>query len=384
MLKEVKSGLYLHVPFCVKRCPYCDFSVVVGREAETERWSKAILREAQSLSWTEPIDTIYLGGGTPSLLTPAQVESLVRRLKSILPIERDAYLHLEANPDDVTADHLRGYAEAGVNFLSMGIQSLRDANLSFLGRRHSAEAARRAIAEATSSGFSTVSGDLIFGWEHQELESWLADIEDLIDLGVNHLSCYQLTFHRNTPFGRQLGRGEIGELPNAQQRHFLESTHELLQRKGWLAYEVSNFAHSPVHRSRHNVKYWEGSHYLGLGPAAHSFSGDQRWWNRPRYVDWLRVVEQGESAVESRENLRPDQLLLERLMLALRTAQGFSISALEAKYGITLPQEDRVRFGEWVQYGYVTWDGEWLRPLFRGMVVADSLAATIGWPDRKI
>ncbi len=381
---EGKAGLYVHVPFCAKRCPYCDFSVVVGRTDETDRYCQAILEEARNLQWSPPIETVYLGGGTPSLLTPTQVESLVKGLRSQLPIERTARLHLEANPDDVSEDRLRGYAEAGVQFLSLGVQSLQDANLDFLGRRHSAEASRRGLKWATSAGFSTVSADLIFGWEHQSLNSWLEDLKDLLILGVDHISCYQLTFHRETPFGQKLKQGKLGELANAEQRIFLEKTHELLDREGWMAYEVSNFARSSVHRSRHNMKYWNGSPYLGLGPAAHSFRNNERWWNRRAYGDWLQTVEKGGIAIAARETLTPQQRLLERLMLALRTTQGFSVPSLELQYGITLPLADRQRFGEWAKSGYVTWDGERLRPQFRGMAIADALAATIRWPDENL
>jgi putative oxygen-independent coproporphyrinogen III oxidase len=317
-------GLYVHVPFCSAICPYCDFAVLVGGPERRSGFVDALAAEARA--WAErwphrgvPLDTVYLGGGTPSALSPAQLAATLDALRSALPVAADAWLTLEANPEDVTTEALAAWRELGVGTLSLGVQSFDDAALRFLGRRHDGVAARRAVSAAVGAGFPIVSVDLIYGLPGQSAAAWRRDLAAATELAPQHLSCYQLTIHEGTPFGFRAARGALVELPDEGQAELFRLTHEELAARGWPGYEVSNFARSPAFRSRHNRKYWRHVPYLGLGPSAHSFDGVQRWWNHRKLAPWQAAVAAGGTALEGSETLVPREIALEHLLLGLRS-----------------------------------------------------------------
>ena len=270
-------GLYLHIPFCSAVCPYCDFSVlkagVPARKRFVEHLAAEVPLAAREWSDPRPFDTVYFGGGTPSLLPPEDLERVLGACRSQLALATPApWTFLEANPEDVTPDACAAWRGLGVRTLSLGVQSFSDEALRFLGRRHSATQARAAVETAQAAGFDTVSVDLIFGLPGQTPEAWQRDLATAVVLGPGHLSCYQLTIHPRTRFGVAARRGQLSELSEEEQAVLFELTHRFLADAGYSAYEASNFARSRDHESRHNRKYWDHTPYLGLGPSAHSLA----------------------------------------------------------------------------------------------------------------
>ena len=370
------AGLYVHVPFCSAVCPYCDFAVQTGSAAQRAALV-ALLRAEAALweTWERPIDTVYFGGGTPSLLDPAQLEQVFAAIRSELPIRSGARLFLEANPEDVTPGRVGEWRSLGVSFLSLGVQSFHDGELRALGRRHDGREARRAVEASLEGGFDTVSVDLMFGLPGQDPVAWSENLDIVLALGPEHISCYQLTIHEGTAYGRRRARGRLTEMPESDQANFFATTHTRLADAGWAAYEVSNFARAPQHRSRHNLKYWRHVPYLGLGPSAHSFDGARRWWNHRALTDYAQRIARGEHAVEADESLDREALALEALMLGLRTAEGIDLPAYRLWYGVDLHELNRPLIATLTEEGLVRCDAGALRPTRRGLAVADGLAA---------
>ena len=370
------AGLYVHIPFCSAVCPYCDFAVQTGSAAQRAALV-SLLRAETALwgPWERPFDTVYFGGGTPSLLDAGQLDQALAAIRSGLPIRSDARLFLEANPEDVTPERIGEWRSLGVSFLSLGVQSFHDGELRALGRRHDGRGARRAVEACLEGGFDTVSVDLMFGLPDQDLATWSENLETVIALGPEHVSCYQLTIHEGTAYGRRRARGRLTEMPESAQADFFAYTHARLADAGWTGYEVSNFARASGHRSRHNLKYWRHVPYLGLGPSAHSFDGARRWWNHRALDDYARRIARGERAIEAGESLDGEALALEALMFGLRTAEGIDLSGFRLRYGVDLTGLNRRLIATLVDDGLVRCDAGALRPTPRGLAVADGLAA---------
>jgi oxygen-independent coproporphyrinogen-3 oxidase len=373
-------GLYLHLPFCSAICPYCDFSVLTGPPERRARFAEALGREIRL--WGErplpggAIDSVYLGGGTPSLLAPEQLAAILGEARRRLEIAPDARLSMEANPEDVTPASLAAWRSIGVHTLTLGVQSFDDAALRFLGRRHDGAVARQAVERALAAGFAVVGVDLIYGRPGQEPAAWERDLDTAAALGPQHLSCYQLTVHARTPFGYRHARGSLRELPEETQAALFALTHEHLAGRGYTAYEVSNFARANEHRSRHNAKYWSHAPYLGLGPSAHSFDGRRRWWNHRKLGPWERALAAGSLPLAGEEELTPAELVLETLMLGLRTADGVELARLRA-LGCDLPASNAALLARLQEDGLVRLDDDRLTPTLRGWAVADGLARAL-------
>jgi putative oxygen-independent coproporphyrinogen III oxidase len=373
-------GLYLHIPFCSRICPYCDFSVLTGGEAARRGFVASLRREIELWAdhgspFDQPFDTVYFGGGTPSALAPEELGSILESLGHHLEIAPDAGLFLEANPEDVTVEALGSWRRLGFTTLSLGVQSFDPQDLAFLGRRHTPEQARQAVELALGAGFATVSLDLIFGLPGQSEAGWSRQLDTAAALGTQHLSCYQLTFHEGTPFGFRRDRGELDEMAEDDQARFFHRAHQRLAAAGLAAYEVSNFARAPEHRSRHNQKYWHHVPYLGLGPSAHSFDGKKRWWNVRKMKGWQAQLAQGEKPIEDSETLTPQQTALEMLMLGLRTVEGVDLERVHRRTGIDLAARNAERLVVLEREGLLRQEGERLVPTLRGLAVADGLVA---------
>lgn len=372
------AGLYVHVPFCSSICPYCDFAVTTGRrERDGPRHVDAVLAELAASSFPHAFDTVYLGGGTPSWLPTSELRRLVGGICADPRVGAHAALHLEANPEDATDDAVGAWRELGVAFASLGVQSFDAAELAFLGRAHSPEEARAAARRCVAAGITTVSVDVIFGSPGQSDATLTATLEAAAACGIHHLSCYQLTVHEGTPLARTRDRGALAEVGDERQARLFGLVHRTAARLGFAAYEVSNFAAAPEHRSRHNAKYWSHAPYLGVGPSAHSFDGRTRWWNARPFIEWSRLVAAGEAPVAGREELSREQLATERVMLGLRTAAGVDLAAIEADLGLRPSRASRGRIDFWYERGFATSDGRRLRLTRRGWAVADALAAEI-------
>jgi oxygen-independent coproporphyrinogen-3 oxidase len=364
-------GLYLHIPFCSAICPYCDFAVLTGGPERRERFTEHLVSEiglwAGDAELFRGIDTVYFGGGTPSALSPEQLGRIVESARNRLPVVEDAWIFLEANPEDVTPESVGAWRELGVRTLSLGIQSFDAEALAFLGRRHSPEQARRSVELARAAGFYTVAFDLIYGLPGQTVEDWRRTLETAVELEPDHLSCYQLTIHEGTPFGFRLARGKLTEAPEEAQADLFLLTHTFLREAGWPGYEVSNFARSPEHRSRHNRKYWDHTPYLGLGPSAHSYSKNRRWWNERKINPYELRIDAGERPIAGSEELTAEDLALEALMLGLRTAEGIDLEPFRRRYGVDLVMPERME-------GLLKIEDGRLVPTLEGWAVADTLA----------
>jgi oxygen-independent coproporphyrinogen-3 oxidase len=374
-------GLYLHIPFCSAICPYCDFAVLTGGAERRASFVDHLLAEIRM--WAEDrdafpeIDTIYFGGGTPSALAPAALARIIAALRESLSIRDDAWIFFEANPEDVTAESALAWRSLGARTLSLGIQSFDADALRFLGRRHDPPQARHSFEIARAAGFDTVSIDLIYGLAGQTPEGWRSTLEAAVALRPEHLSCYQLTFHEGTPFGFRLARGKMTEMPEPEQAELFLLTHRFLADNGLTGYEVSNFARSLEHQSRHNRKYWDHTPYLGLGPSAHSFSGlagRRRWWNERKLRPYEMKVDLGERPVAGGEELTSRDLALEALMLGFRTAAGVDLGRLRERYEIDLAASDGPLIDRLAREGLLEVAGERLVPTLAGWAVADSLA----------
>lgn len=383
---EAHPGLYLHIPFCSKICPYCDFAVLTGGPERRRRFTDHLVREismwADERSTFESIDTIYFGGGTPSALASEDLARILEAVRANLSIQDDARVFFEANPEDVTPESVRIWRNLGVRFLSLGVQSFDADALKFLGRRHTPEQARRSVEIARAAGFETISIDLIYGLPDQPFEIWKRTLEQAVALQPDHLSCYQLTIHEGTPFGFRLARGKMAELPEEAQGELFLFTHSFLKDAGYPGYEVSNFARSPEHRSRHNQKYWHHVPYLGVGPSAHSFSGSRRWWNERKLGPYEKRIEVGERPIEGSEELIQSDLALEALMLGLRTADGIDLSSFRERYGVDLLKDNEPLMERLVREGLLKLEGDVLIPTLAGLAVTDSLARAFELGER--
>ncbi|MGD8375319.1 MAG: radical SAM family heme chaperone HemW [Acidobacteriota bacterium] len=370
-----RAGLYLHVPFCARICPYCDFAVRTGDGPRRRRYVDHLITEIHRHAgegWQ--LDTIYLGGGTPSCLEPADLERILEAVAASLALDPDTRVFLEVNPEDVTPDMLRAWRRLGVHTLSLGIQALNPEGLAFLERLHSAEDGCRAVRLAREAEFPTVSIDLIYGLPGQTPDAWQAEMDRALELAPDHVSCYQLTIHAGTRFGAAARRGTLLELPEDAQADMFRITHRHMSARGMPAYEVSQFATSPAHHSRHNRKYWDHTPYLGLGPAAHSYRDRRRWWNLRKADAWQEALDRGRPPVEAEEILDGPGLALECLMTGLRTCAGVDLETTRTLSGLDLQADNRELIERLCAEGLIEARGDRLIPTLDGLAVADSLA----------
>ncbi|MDE2355923.1 MAG: radical SAM family heme chaperone HemW [Alphaproteobacteria bacterium] len=330
-------GLYVHWPYCRRICPYCDFNVVRhrGRETEARALVAAILRDiAAHRARTGPrrLVSIFLGGGTPSLMRPEDVAEIIAAARGAWSPAADLEVSLEANPTDAEAEGFAALAGAGVNRLSLGVQSLSDEALVRLGRNHDAASARRAVARAQTA-FARVSLDLIHSWPGQDEWAWRSDLEAALALGPEHISAYELTFEPGTAFTRARDRGRMVAPDEDRRARLFALTGEVLSGHGFQAYEISNFARSPATRARHNLIYWRGEDYVGVGPGAHgrlTLDGVRIATEAPRAIDAYVKAAGDEGPAGAWLALTAQEAALERLAMGLRLAEGVPLADLAA------------------------------------------------------
>ena len=309
---------------------YCDFASGTDLTLVPEWLTALTLEMGLYRDFALRFDTLYLGGGTPSLLSAAELAVLLDSLRENFHFAADTEITLEANPDDITPPLLRSYRGLGINRLSVGVQSFDDRELEFLGRRHDAAQAVQALVGAREVGFANLGLDLMYGLPGQTLEQWQKNLEAALEFEPAHLSCYQLTLEAGTPLGRRQAQGQFPRLAEEMEREFFLFTSTFLEDRGYVHYEISNFARGEEHRSRHNCKYWNHSPYLGLGPAAHSHQEGRRWWNHRSLQDYCRALQAGEAPVAGEEVLTPEQRRLEALYLGMRTREGVALELVPA------------------------------------------------------
>ena len=318
--------VYLHVPFCARRCSYCDFSIAVRKSIPAQEYVDAILAELSTVERGDP-ETVYLGGGTPSLLPGDAIAHLIRELAPSIRNPQSAIeITLEANPEDVTPDTARAWQRAGINRVSLGAQSFDDNVLKWMHRIHDAARIGAAVHALRGAGIENISLDLIFGLPEELQRDWERDLEMACALRPAHVSLYGLTVEPRTPLERWISRGAASTPDDERYAEEYLTAHERLSVFGYRFYEVSN-ASFPGFHSRHNSAYWSGRPYVGLGPAAHSFDGRTRRWNLRAWEAYRRAIAAGESVIESEETLTPEQQELENLYLGLRTTAGIPLTA---------------------------------------------------------
>lgn len=322
------AGIYFHIPFCKRICAYCDFvrSADLSRMEETLAAMHRELEARRGYLHDRRIRTIYFGGGTPSLCPPEALGALIARAAAFFDCSQVEEITAEANPDDLTPERLAALRRAGVDRLSIGIQSFDDGCLRLMNRRHSAAQAERAVRRAQEAGFGNVTVDLIFGVPGFGSESLARSLERTLALGVQHVSAYHLTIEPGTAFGRRAARGEFRAVDEAVSETEFRLVHETLTRAGFEHYEVSNFA-LPGFRARHNASYWSGAEYLGIGPGAHSYDGAGRCWNAGSVAEYL------EGAAGGSERLGPADRFNEYVMTSLRTVEGIDTAVVAARFG---------------------------------------------------
>ncbi len=367
MSEKEFAGLYIHVPFCRSRCIYCDFYSQTDLSLESV-WLKALKKEVDLYrDRFPPFDSLYLGGGTPTLLSRRALEEVIHYLRARFSFTADAEFTIEANPDDITRKKLTSLLDLGVNRISLGVQSFDDQELRFLNRRHSAFQAKKAVEWVKQSGFPRLGLDLMYGLPGQRRSAWLGTLQQAARFHPEHISCYQLTIEEHTPLGLLRTEGKVKPLGEKKERSFFVLTSAFLEEKGYLHYEISNFAMGRINMCRHNLKYWQHVPYLGLGPSAHSYRGGTRWWNHRSVATYGSTLNRGLPPVAGAETLSEDQYHLERLMLGFRTREGVSLHEIR-----DCPQADSI-LQQLIDSGMVVLKGQRISPTRQGYLVADSL-----------
>ncbi|MBL3607249.1 radical SAM family heme chaperone HemW [Rhodovulum sulfidophilum] len=374
--QEGGFGLYVHWPFCLSKCPYCDFNSHVSAEIDTARWQEAYLSEIRRLGaevGPRVLNTVFFGGGTPSLMPPELVGAILDTARSVWTPANDIEVTLEANPTSVEAGRFTGFAEAGVNRVSLGIQALNDADLRRLGRTHSVAEARAAF-DIARSRFPRVSFDLIYARQSQSLAAWRDELGEALAMAVDHLSLYQLTVEAGTAFGDRLARGGLKGLPDEDLGADLyELTQELCETAGMPAYEISNHAR-PGAESRHNLIYWQAGDYAGIGPGAHgrlTLGGRRTATDTPLPpMSWLERVERQGTGDLSRSTVAPADQGAEYLMMGLRLVQGLSLRRYER---IANSQIDGSKITELSDLGLIETEADHLRTTAAGRAVLNAV-----------
>ncbi|SDD99080.1 radical SAM family heme chaperone HemW [Niabella drilacis] len=368
------SGIYIHIPFCRQACHYCNFHFSTSlhyREALVETLREEImLAAATGFIKPEPVATVYFGGGTPSLLPAAEIGLLLKQVRESFPVTGDAEITLEANPDDLTPGKLADWRTAGVNRLSIGVQSFFEEDLQWMNRAHNAVQAREGL-ELAMRYFDNITMDLIYGTPGLSNERWAQNVATALKLGVPHLSCYALTVEPQTPLDKMIRTHRAADVDaDLQSTQFLLLM-DWLQEAGYEHYEISNFAR-PGFRSRHNSAYWKGTPYYGLGPAAHSFNGKARRWNVANNQKYIRAIRSGEIPFEE-EVLTTVQKLNEYIMIALRTSEGILLQQLDE----TTRQRVLQQAADYQVRGWLSIDTRSIRLTRQGKLFADGIAADL-------
>ena len=376
-------SLYVHIPYCESKCPYCDFNSYAAKVWPERDYTQALIAELEwrvaQAPWAgESLKTIFFGGGTPSLFAPSSIAAIIDRAARLCGIDADAEITLEANPGTVDAERLAGMRSAGVNRISFGAQSFNPATLKFLGRIHGPDDTRAAARLAHRAGFERLNLDLIFAIPGQTLDDVRYDIESAAALEPDHISAYNLTFEEGTAFTADLKRGKIHACDSDQQAAMYALVREQLAARGYPIYEISNYA-AEGHEARHNLTYWRGESYLGLGAGAHSFAregaGGRRWWNERGPAQYInRAIADGVAEAGS-ETVDGSVAAGEFVFLNLRLRSGFALADFERRFGASFDQIFGARARTMVEGSLLIRENDRIRLSDRGLEVADSVFA---------
>ncbi len=376
-------SLYIHIPYCISKCPYCDFNSHVVPKIPEKEYTEALLKEldfyAPSVNWQgRELQSIFFGGGTPSTFTPTSIGNILEKTESLFPFEKDIEITLEATPGTADSGNFSGYRSSGVNRISVGAQSFQPHLLKFLGRVHSAEETRRALKIVREAGFENFNLDLIYASPGQSLEDLKADLDEALSFQPPHLSVYNLTIEEGTPFHREYRAGRIQNLPEEEEISMAEMVEKTLSREGLERYEISNYARVGFH-SRHNVNYWQGGDYLGIGAGAHSYKRGQnngswgyRWHNERDPGRYMKRVQHDGKAVVGEEKTDLQKAAGEFMFLGLRMTQGISVNEFSRRFEKN-PLEFYPQVSDWIEERLMEEKEQQLRLTPRGLLVANSI-----------
>ncbi len=371
-------AIYVHIPFCVRRCPYCDFNTYAGLERLQGPYVEALIREVRAYGrrmGRPQASTVFFGGGTPTTLTGEQLRRVLDAVRDAFDVLPDAEITSEANPGTVDSDRFRAMRDAGFNRLSLGVQSFDDEELRFLGRIHSAAEAVEAYRRAREAGFGNVNLDLMFGLPEQRIESWERSLSRAVGLRPEHLSLYALTVEEGTPLARWVADGKTPPPDEGAAADMYDLACDLLAEAGYRHYEISNWAlDDPARdwRCQHNLTYWRYEPYLGFGAGAHSFDGRRRWWNVSGVQEYIGKIEAGEPPMKSGEDIGERLAMGEMMMVGLRLLEeGVPEARFRERFGVSLKEAFPQEIEELTEDGLVEWHGGSLRLTRKGWLVAN-------------
>ncbi|OUT62408.1 MAG: coproporphyrinogen III oxidase [Rhodopirellula sp. TMED11] len=368
----------MHVPFCRHRCGYCNFSVVADRDDLIDRYLNAIEIEiTQVLAQTpcQQLDTLFIGGGTPTHLNADQLERLLKTLRQHLPLAENAEWSVEANPEDITPDKLHQLRDAGINRISLGVQSFDDQKLAVLQRSHSGPLAQQVI-EATANVIPNVSIDLIFAAPNEDLQRWQSDLQTAVRLPIKHLSTYALTFEKGTQFWNQRQRGTLLPVDESAEIEMYDQSRQMLGEAGFDHYEISNFA-QPDHQCRHNMAYWLGNPWYAFGPGAAAFIDHHRNVNHPSTFTYLKRIEQGRSPIDESESITAQQAAREAAAFGARLLQGIDLADIERATGWPIIQELQPTLDQLLEQALIQISNTSICLTERGIHFADTVASEL-------
>jgi oxygen-independent coproporphyrinogen-3 oxidase len=375
------ASLYLHIPFCEHKCIYCDFySIAPTGSGETQTsqidgflnaLETEIRMRAEEPRFHETIETIFFGGGTPSLLHPSEIEKILNLLASRFPVHANAEITLETNPGTVDKQKLKSFHSAGINRISMGIQSFHDDDLKFLTRIHTASEAKQCVLDSYAAGFKNVSFDLIFSLPHQSLQRWKSILDQAMELQPAHISCYSLIVEPGTPLYTMVQLNQVTPLDSEHDAELYEWTIDFLTSHGFEQYEVSNFA-KPDFKCRHNINYWNHTNYLSFGPSAHSFWKNERWWNVSNIAEYIEQLQNHRLPLSGGEHLSETTLMEEAIFLGLRS-EGIDLEEFRLRFARDLSIENSSSISSLIQKGLARMDNGIFRLTAKGYLVCDDI-----------
>ena len=371
------AGLYVHIPFCKQACHYCDFHFTQAVH-QMDDMIDAICEELKmqfDFLGREAVNTVYLGGGTPSLMNENQLKRLMRTIKFEHDLASNPEITLEANPDDLSYDKLSMFYQQGINRLSIGVQTFHDDHLKWMNRAHTSEEAMDSFYEARKVGFENISLDLIYALPHENHDHWLLDLKRIVRLHPEHISSYCLTIEPKTAFGKWVEREQMPDIDEDYAAEQFEILLQVMDKHGYEQYEISNFA-QPGYYSIHNSNYWKQEKFLGVGPAAHSFNGKFKQANARNNAKYLRSIQAGEIPFEVMELTKEDQLN-EYILTSLRTKWGCDLERVLAKFEVDLLQHHEVYLADLLNRGMIDVEDDFITLTNNGKLLADKIAADL-------
>jgi oxygen-independent coproporphyrinogen III oxidase len=377
------AGIYIHIPYCKKICAYCDFYKVISKDNHIEL-IKAIIKESQTRNnylGDEPVSTIYFGGGTPSVISPDEINKILESIFKFYRIDNDPEITIEINPDDADPDYLRGLYNLKINRISLGIQSWRDTDLKLLNRRHNAAQAEKALNDTFAAGFSNVTMDLIYGIPGLSSESWAGILDKTFLFPVKHLSAYHLTVEPGTVFGKMKEKGQFKEIDEEESASQFNILIEKAEKEGFIHYEISNFG-LEGYFSKHNTNYWKQVKYLGLGPSAHSFNNYSRQWNIKNVTAYINAVNNNKAFFEG-EELSTKTKFNEYIMTSLRTMWGIDMDFVETAFDKEGYDYIMNLAGKYKGYGLMRQENKNLVLTNQGKMISDNIISEFMMPDNE-